>query len=394
MFPLNVILVGIPEPLTGRLRSDLADAGGDVAAALPDPLAVTAQFASDFSPRLLVTYIPTGSNAAHVRQLRDAYLHWPILALAEAEQGAALLAANRAGADQVVPLPLNDKDLADALEQISRRFRPNPTPCLTVAVTGAVTGCGASTLAANLAYDLAVNVNLSTLLVEVALQMGVQAINLDAKPKTSLADLVATASALDVTQVRKAVTQVAPNLTLLAGPTELTRHDPNAVQGVLKVLSLAKRLADVVIADVPCTYDDLHFETLWSADRVVLVADQSIPAVRTARMILDAVGRAKGVKGVHVVLNRYDPAISGLTVEKVSSALGGETVLTIPNEYAGVMKAASVGKPLMAVTPNCPIAVAVRDLSRLLTGHCAEPPAASGGLFARLFGPHKPRGGS
>jgi pilus assembly protein CpaE len=253
-----------------------------------------------------------------------------------------------------------------------------------VAVNGVVPGAGATTVASALAAELAGGHGTRTVLIEATLRMGVLAMHLNARPALHLTDLLAEADKLGVAQFRKALAPVAPRLDLLAAPPDMARPVPDPAPGVLKLISLAREAAEATVIDLPCTFDDLHFETLWAADRVVLVADQSLPAVRTARMILDAAAQAKAVKRVHVVLNRYDPAIAGLTAAKVGEVLGGADVTTVPGDYVGVMRAANEGRLLRDLVPDSPVVAAVRAVARSVMGPPKAQPERK--FMARLLG--------
>ena len=50
----------------------------------------------------------------------------------------------------------------------------------------------------------------------------------------------------------------------------------------------------VALFDVPCTYDDMYFETLAIADQVVLVGEQKIPSIRTLKLVCEALTRIDG----------------------------------------------------------------------------------------------------
>jgi pilus assembly protein CpaE len=317
--------------------------------------------------------------------LRDRFSSWPILALVEtAGDSTALLAANRAGADQVVGLPLNDTDFGEALGRLALRFRPADRPSLVIAVSGLVSGSGATTIATALAAELAADHAIQTLLLEAAVRMGVLAMNLNAHPSTHLTELMADGDKLDAAQFRKALVSIAPRFDLLPAAPDLTRTIPNPVYALLKVIELARHAAEAVVVDLPCTYDDVHFETLWTADQMVLVGNQSLPSVRNARMILDAAAHAKTVKRIHVVLNKYDPSIAGLTSEKIAETLGGVDVLTVPNDYVHVMSAANEGRLLRDFAPESPVLSAVRALARAAVGEQRPRPAHGHKFLSRL----------
>jgi Flp pilus assembly CpaE family ATPase len=337
VYPFKIVLAGVSEPIVQHLKSEIAAQGAFIEGEFANAASAADRFADEKpSARLLIVQDTSGRIAESVHLLRDRYSSWPILALVETTgESAALLAANRAGADQVVALPLNDTDFGEALGRLALRFRPPDRPSLVIAVSGLVPGAGATTLATSLAAELAAGHAVQTLLIEAALRMGVLAMNLNVRASTHLAELMADGDKLDGIQFRKALVSIAPRFDLLPAAPDLIRTIPNPVQALLRVIGCARQAATAVVVDLPCTYDDVHFETLWTADQMLLVGNQSLPSVRNAKMILDAAAHAKTVKRVHIVLNKYDPAITGLTSEKIAETLGGCEVLTVPNDYVG-----------------------------------------------------------
>ena len=78
---------------------------------------------------------------------------------------------NRAGAAQVVQLPLDRNDFHSALIMIAAQFGRTSLDRHVFAVTGATGGCGATTIAVNLAAEIANQIGQSTILAEMTLQM-------------------------------------------------------------------------------------------------------------------------------------------------------------------------------------------------------------------------------
>ncbi len=357
MYPLSVVLVGLGPEVAAAVRAELLarHAGPEFEADSPD--AVHERYAGSDGPRrLLVLRVRSAADAVFVRKLREAFPGWPVLALTQAADDPGIFfAVNRAGAEQVVPLPLDAADFGTALDRLAAAVRPGGRSDLLVAVSAVVPGCGGSAVAAGLAAELAHGYG-STLLVA----YGVDASPLPADP--------------DVAAVKRAMVPVAPRLNRLAVAPDAAAVGAGPA-GFLHVLELGRHVAAGVVADVPCAYDDLHFDTLWAADQVVLVADQTVPAVRTARMILDAVAQSGPGKRVHVVLNRYNPTVRGLTAGSVSEALGGFAVIPVPGSPGGM----AVG--------------GLKGLTRAVAVGAGPERAAARTLFARLVGVFKSTGG-
>jgi pilus assembly protein CpaE len=387
MPPFHAILVGLTDPLAAQLKQEFAARGVPVEQELPTAEAVVSSFAGELpTPRLVVLHAPTREIAAAISCVRDHFPNWPIIAVLDrVDDSGVLLAVNRAGAEQIVSLPLNHADFGEALARIMSRFRPIGQAGQVLAVTGVIPGSGATTLAAALAGELASTYAIRTLLIEATLRMGVLALHLNVQPKLFLTDLLLESDKLDLDLFRKAVTPVAPRLDLVAAPPELTRTIPHPVQGMLQVINLARQVAPMVVLDLPCTFDDLQFELLWTADQIILVGEQSLPAIRTLRMILDAAQQANAVKRVHVVLNKYDPSIANLTAAQVRETLNQPEILTIPNDYSDIMQAVNEGCLLRNYAPLSPVLTGIRKLAQAVVGPPRPQPEHRHTFLSRLY---------
>src|SRR5262249_37426367 len=104
-------------------------------------------------PRLFVARVPS-AGSDDLARLTAAAPGQPVIALLPpGADVAALLAAQRAGAAQVVPLPLQPDDFGRALDAVLARHAP-PRSAALIAVCGVSGGCGGTTVALNLACEL------------------------------------------------------------------------------------------------------------------------------------------------------------------------------------------------------------------------------------------------
>src|SRR6185312_11912944 len=111
---------------------------------------------------------------------------------------------------------------------------------------------------------------------------------------------------------------------------------------VHQLIAICRRLAPLVILDVPSTFDDLQFQTLAVADQVVLVGAQTVASVRTLKLLRDTLEREEGIAGMRLVINRYEPSLPGFSAERLADLLG-TPVLTVANDYPAVMSAVNAG---------------------------------------------------
>ncbi|MBI2825020.1 MAG: AAA family ATPase [Planctomycetia bacterium] len=389
MFPLNVILVGVSEELAPRLRRDLCNLLVTIEAEFPDATsAVTALRASRQTIRLLIVEPAAETGPAALRQLSGGLLDWPILALVDARQDpSAAIRANRNGADQVVPLPVDAHDLGEALNCIGAEFGSLARACRVVAVTGTQGGCGSTTVALTLAYQFATAHDRHAILVEMAEQMGVVASNLNIEPKFTLADLINDIEHVDAQVAQRALNSVCHKFEVLASCGGIVQYKSALVPAALRIVECTRRLSEVLVLDVPCTFSDLQFELLGVADEVVLVCEQSISSLRTLKLMIDALQPARPLESIHPVLNRYDAGIAGLGEHKLRKALGLQKVLAIPDDRASAMAAINQGRPIQLAARRSPMVEAIDGLAASVLHVESEPrpPESRSGLLKQLL---------
>jgi Flp pilus assembly CpaE family ATPase len=205
-------------------------------------------------------------------------------------------------------------------------------------------------------------------LIELAQQMGVIANNLDTKPAYTLSDLLADPEQMDAQLVQRSLVRAADNLDILAGSHSVGPPGAVSLSGVLRVLDYVRPLAQCVVLDVPCTYDEFQFEALAKANQIVLVGEQSIASIRTLKLILDALRPGPSQHTFHVLINRYDAKMEGLTVGNLERALGLTNIRTIPDDRPGVLAAANEGKLLRQLNPYSRVLACIDSLVDSLLG--------------------------
>ena len=156
---MKTILVGVPAAEAATIRAELAARAMSIEAEVATPAEAVTRFARPDAPsRLFIVNVRTDPEAAGIRSLRTAFPSTPLVALADKSgTAAAMIAVNRAGADQVVGVPIDRADLNDALDQLSMRSQPSGRSHILVVVSGTITGTGSATVAANLAESLRTN---------------------------------------------------------------------------------------------------------------------------------------------------------------------------------------------------------------------------------------------
>ena len=155
-FQHKVVLVGVEDGLQAALQPALRLRGAQVAAVCPDVVAArTEALAHPSDAHLFIVSLGPEADPAHLTMLTGVLPGQPVLVfLAPGDGLTRMIAAQRAGAAQVVPLPWQPDDFLRALDCMSAQFAPADRASRIIAVCGVSGGCGATTLALNLACEL------------------------------------------------------------------------------------------------------------------------------------------------------------------------------------------------------------------------------------------------
>jgi pilus assembly protein CpaE len=373
MYPLNVCLIGRDEGLTAAIRRELTRCGALVQAEFRNVETAAASLrASSEEMRLFIFSLHNQGDLDQLRRLSSTFVGRPIIALVpEGSDLPTVLAVMRAGAMQVIVLPLDSEDCQQALQCVALQFGHPPTETSVIAVSGVTGGCGASTFALNLAYEIAEERGQKCCLVELSFKMGSLATYLDVEPKFTTQDLFALGNRLDFYVLQGALLPVTDKLSFLAGPQLPTSPLTPTAADVTHLLSYVKQLAGVVVLDLPCTYDDCFYGTLAGVSQVVLVGEQKVASIRALKVAQESLTRDPNIPPARLLINRYDSKLPGLGLDRLTELLGTPEVLTLANDYSAVMTAVNNGKPLRVDAPK---STALADIRRLMYTLLDEPP--------------------
>jgi pilus assembly protein CpaE len=294
--------------------------------------------------------------------------------------------AMRAGARDLLPLPLDDTDLIAALARIQRDHQAAKArdEARVVAFMNAKGGCGATILACNVAHMLSAVSRQRVMLIDLDLQFGAVPLYFDQFPKRGLLQALENLENLDATALEGYTVKHASGLKILgqAADDPLPLSSPGSQQ-LEQLLNIALRDHDYVVVDLPRRIDAAAGVVIEHAERIVLVVQQSVAVLRDATRLIGCLERNLAVSRERIVtvINRYakDAAIS---VDDVRNMLGCGDITLVPNDYRTVSECVETGVPLLLHARSAPITKAVAGLETRLGGnHSSEEP----GLLARTL---------
>lgn len=360
MYPLPIVLLGIDEELMPSLRRELWNGSAEVEGEFRSAyMAIDCLRHYKNHPRLLIVQTGADLQAEAISRLASTLRGWPILALVSGGGGQDFLRVNRAGAVQVLSLPIDPADFQQALGVIGSQFDRGSLDRHVFAVTGATGGSGATTIAANFAYELADQVGRPTILAELTQQMGSLASMFDLEPRVTLPHLIREIHRVDDYLVEKTLVPVTDKLRVLAGPDDLSSPRSADPEDLVKIVDCLRKLAELTVLDLPGTFDPLEFEVLRACEKVVVVATQSVRSIKSLRVFCESLPEERLVHSLWIVLNRYNPGMKGFTCDEVKDMLGVARVLTVADDPQAVQLSVARARPLRQVAPGTPI---LRDL--------------------------------
>jgi len=364
MYPLPIVLLGIDDGLLPSLRRELWNGSAEVESEFHSAyMAIDCLRHYKNQPRLLIVQAGTDFQPDEIQRLAATLRGWPMLALLSSDAAEDFLRVNRAGAVQVLALPLESADFHQALGVIGSHFDRGSLDRHVFAVTSATGGSGATTIAANLAYEIAEEVGRSTILAELTQRMGSLASMFHLEPRVTLPHLIREIDRVDDYLVEKTLVSFTDKLRILAGPNELNSLTSVEPEDLVKIVECLRKLAEVTVLDMPGTFDELEFQVLRTCEKVIVVGTQSVPSLKSLSLFCESLPEERLVHSLWVVLNRYNPSIKGFTCDEIKEMLGVARVLTVANDFPAVHLAVNKGRPLRQVAPGTAI---LRDLDVLI----------------------------
>jgi pilus assembly protein CpaE len=280
----------------------------------------------------------------------------PLIAAAYEPPLALVRSLVRAGAHDVVPLPLSMEELEAALAPVrdeidKRKTQTSTTNAKLVSVIKSVGGVGATVLTSQLAIRFAENElrhGRDACLIDLDVQFGDVAFQLGMRPKLSLLDLLEAGNRLDADLLRATTTEHPSGLKVIASPPDMLPLEGLSNEHLMQIVELATREFGTVFVDLPSNWTNWSLSIVARSDLVLLVTELSVAGLNRAKRQLNLLASQDlGNLDVRVVVNRFEKSQARtIRPSDVREALGRDIGFTVANDFQLVRSAIDRGLPI------------------------------------------------
>ncbi|KIN73398.1 AAA family ATPase [Sulfitobacter guttiformis] len=320
-----------------------------------------------------------------------------VILIAEDVTPAALHSLLRQGADEFVPYPLPEGELAQAIE----RLRTPAAAAVTadngaklragaqkdgaiIVVHGLAGGTGSTTLAVNLAYELAnigKTANPSVCLIDLDLQYGSVSTFLDLPRREIVYEMLSDTEAMDEQIFGQALLKYEDKLQVLTAPSDMLPLDLVTSEDIGRVLDIARNQFDYVVIDMPSTLVQWSETVLTSAHIYFAMLELDMrSAQNTLRFKRALQSEELPVEKLRYVLNRA-PKFTDINaksrVKRMAESLDISIDLQLPDGGKPITQANDHGMPLASSAPKSPLRKEISKLAASIHNLRASESAAA-----------------
>lgn len=295
--------------------------------------------------------------------VREAGIDLPIIALTVPQKPVAI--GEGMGSTRVLSMPFSGYDFMHLLQEMHAEHRARAPESLSRihVFYGAKGGMGTTTLAYNVAAAIARSGGLRVALIDGSLQKGDLRALLRV-PDDALSIVSLPTRQLQKTDLAQVMYRDPSGVEVLLAPPLMELAETISMRDLERVLSLMRRVYNVVIVDTGSSVDDVLLAFIDASDSLVQVLNYEAAALYQARAMaktLAAIGYPQ--HKVRYLVNRAD-SLGGLPRDAISSQIGRAPDFAVVSDGVLVLEANNRGEPFVKLGPQAQIS---RDVARIAT---------------------------
>jgi len=337
--------------------------------------------ARNLEPDLIITDVMmpdiNGYEVTRILRREPRFAATPILVLTAQSGLQDKLKSFESGADDHLTKPFEGAELLVRVTALLRRveaarlIRQDTAATKSarlIAVHSLRGGTGASTLAVNLGIGLASLWKRPTALLDLTMTAGQVAMMLNMPLKRTWTDIARySADELDLDVLMSIIGTHDSGLSFVAAPTFPSEAETLHGETLGAALRLMKDHFDYIVADLPHDFGETALQALDTADMILMVATPDMSSIRAVAAAMDTYQKLGYDKDkIKLVLNAIFPR-SSLSKDKIESASGVSTIVTIPYVQDVFVDAINLGQPPLYHRPQESVCALLEDFALLIS---------------------------
>ncbi|OIQ30612.1 MAG: pilus assembly protein CpaE [Alphaproteobacteria bacterium MedPE-SWcel] len=312
-----------------------------------------------------------------------------VILVAEDVTPAALHKLLRQGADEFIPYPLPEQELAAAVDRFRRPSEPAAPAAAparahklhadsqregaVIVAQGLAGGTGSSTFAVNLAWELAeltASDRPSVCLLDLDLQTGSVSTYLDMPRRDAVMEMLSETEAMDEDIFGQSLISYQDKLQVLTAPADMVPLEFITPEDILRVVEMARSHFDFVVIDMPHTLVQWTETVMNLAHVYFALIELDMRSAQNALRVKRALqSEDLPFDKLRFILNRA-PKFTDLNgksrVKRLAESLGISLDVQLPDGGKSILQSCDHGQPLALSAPKNPLRKEIAKLARSL----------------------------
>ncbi len=261
----------------------------------------------------------------------------------------ALLDLMRVGIREFIGSPFRAQDLIDSLSRVKENLQRKPLASFEseyiYSFLPAKPGVGTSTIAMNVSAAASKMENCKVILVDLDLNSGMQRFMMKLDNEFCITDAAENALKMDEAWWPKLVTSIGDLDVLHSGRLNPGhRIEPTQMR---QLVAFMRRYYRLVAVDLSGNMEKYSIEIMEESRRIFLVTTSELTSLHLARERFNYLKTLDLGDRIELVLNRSHKRAE-IDIRQIEDLLGLPVKIALPNDYQGVSRAVTAGKPVDA----------------------------------------------
>jgi len=282
----------------------------------------------------------------------------------------------RSGVRDVLPLPLNEEDLDHCINNSLARTRKTslqPRKGSVVCFLNTRSGAGGPFVAANLAHSLQFELEKKVALVDLDIQFGTVAYDLDIKSDGGIVEALRNHGRIDQVFVEALMAKHSSGVDVLASPADLTTWDGLSPKALERLILVLQRSYDHVVINLPVLINDVTLKALSMSNPIFLVTQGTISMMRNLNMVVHRLPvMGLGLENMEIILNRAGTEDKDLKSSDMASFFGDIPHHRVRSDFKIVTKAENEGKAACEIDSRAGLVEDIRAIAQHVAGLAGE----------------------